>query len=129
MFGLGKTREKRSDTALGPAIVCGGVVEALPWRYRGILLEVTWPEGTSAPVRQFHDVQADFDRLMQQGLTFLGVDEFPQGLRTIIVRGIEFGFEPEACDWAMTFVCVESPDVRWIVKFKDGKPSDMIYGD
>src|SRR5213075_1281011 len=82
MFGLSKA--KKLETPLGPAIVRDGFVEVLSWRYRGVLVEVAWPESSPCPVDQFSAIRGDFDRLMQAALTFLGVDEFPPELRTVV---------------------------------------------
>src|SRR5882757_774662 len=124
MFGLSK--EKKLETPLGPAIVRDGFVEVLSWRYRGVLVEVAWPESSPCPVHRFSAIRGDFDRLIQAALTFLGVDEFPPELRTVVPEWIEFG---TADDWTLTFHCLESPDAWWSVAFQEGKPYRMHHGD
>jgi hypothetical protein len=124
MFGLSK--EKKLETPLGSAVVRTGFVEVLSWRYRGVLIEVAWPENSPCPTDQFFDIRGDFDRLLQVALTFLGVDDFPPELRTIVPERIEFG---TADDWSLTFHCPEWPDAWWTVTFKHGKPNRMHHGD
>jgi hypothetical protein len=124
MFGLSK--EKKLETPLGPAIVRDSLVVVLSWRYRGVLIEVAWPDTLPCPVERFTAIRNDFDRLMQAALTFLGVDEFPPELRTVVPEQIEFG---TADDWSLTFHCLEWPDAWWTVEFQDGKPQRMHHGD
>jgi hypothetical protein len=98
----------------------------LSWRYRGVLEEVAWPETLPCPVDHFTSIRNDSDRLIQAALTFLGVDEFPPELRTVVPEQIEFR---TADDWSLTFHCPEWPDAWWTVEFQGDTPQRMHHGD
>lgn len=93
----------------------------VPWkRVHGVLIDLSWPEGTELDLQLVGEIEARLEDHLKASEAALGLPEFPPELRTVLPERIELSAsDDQDGDFTIVYWCPQWEDGIWGVVFED----------
>lgn len=122
-------RKAEIETPFGRARRVGDNL-SVPWRrWRGVMIDLQWRADTEPDEALVQLIGGDLDRLVGAAMERLGIEEFPDELRTIVPEAVSLHPQEPGGNWSLSFRCVEWEDGIWGVVFRDEELLRDYEGD